>query len=394
MRSVLLVLGILWFALPRTASAQEPRARSGWAELLEPGREEAREHMEAGLWRLLDALGPRQPDMLDGEDWMLIEQALSRFDRARRFLADDPELAYYTAIALSRWRRTAREGGFEMRVDDAFAAWQRVREIAPDFMPARVSFEMAMIDTRRGDLEEATAEYESALQRGSPSTAVLMTRTYMPTQAEYDLALLFESPALETVHGNLAENLMLLGELREAVRHYQAAMVESRAPFSRVLNQWGLALAFERSGDHEQAIATARAAIAADPLAGDPRFERLHWEHGAFAALHHPDVFFEPGYEIQAYHALGYEAYAGMPDRFGGPRRYLDAALRSWRRYLVEGGTSSRFGAAARAEVERLEHAIGALPAERSSGGPAWPTRPPTPRWAPNGGPWLPIDGD
>ena len=394
MRSVL-VLSIVCSALvPRCACAQEARARSGWAELLEPGRQEAREHVEAGLGRLLDAVGPRQTDMLDGEDWMLIEQALSRFDRARRFLADDPELAYYTAIALSRWRRPAREGGFEMRVEDALAAWHRLREIAPDFMPARVSFEIAMMNSRRGELEEATAEYESALQRGSPSTAVLMTRTYMPTQAEYDLALLFVSPALETVHGNLAENRMLLGELGEAIRHYQAARLESLTPFSAVLNQWGLALAFERSGEHEQALATARAAISADPLAFDPRFERLQWEYGAFAALHHPDVFFEPGYEIQAYHALGYEAYAGMPDRLGSRRRYLDAALRSWRRYLVEGGTSSRFGAATRPEGARLEHAIEALPAEPRSGGPAWPTRPPAPRWAPNGGPWLPLDGD
>ncbi|HJL14091.1 MAG TPA: hypothetical protein RMH99_00475 [Sandaracinaceae bacterium LLY-WYZ-13_1] len=81
------------------------------------------------------------------------------------------------------------------------------------------------------------------------STATfLVERTYFPTRAEVHLAEMYMSNPRSTSHVNLAENVLLLGRLDDAVRHYRQGMELSRGPFGRTLMSWGLALALHSCG--------------------------------------------------------------------------------------------------------------------------------------------------
>lgn len=363
MRFVLTLLVGLVLAVP-TARSQTPESADApapmqgpWADSLTPHRRDARRLIRQGLFYLL--LGMGRGSELDDPPWVQIERALARFERARRIMPADIDLAYYTAHALSQWERPAADGGTELRIDEAIAAWHRVRALDADYMPARVAFNLATLHARRLELDQAVAEYEAALERDIPSGTWLMGRSYLPTRLETFLASMYQAIDPATTHGNLAENLMLQGDLDGAVEHYQAGLSSARFPMDRSLLEWGLALALYRNGEADAAMASALRAIEGDPLAGNDEFRRLHRQWGFFSVLHHPNVFFEPAYEIHAYHALGHEAYATHPD--ADTRRRLHRALSSWRRFLAEGGTSSRFAGHARAQIERLEAVIADL---------------------------------
>ncbi|MBX3275258.1 MAG: hypothetical protein KF729_33640 [Sandaracinaceae bacterium] len=356
MRRAALVLALVALGAPAPAVAQPRTHRTGWTDHLTPPSgdvtaRDARRFVRQGLFYLLSGLG--RGSSLDDAPWRNLERALVRFELARRVLPDDVDLAYYTAVALDRWERPAPEGGLERNVDDAIAAFERVRALDPDYAPARVAFALALLYARRGELATVAAEYERALALDVPEPAWLMHRTYLPHPFEERLAFLYAGVDRSLVHGNLAENHMLLGDLDAAVRHYRLAQSGARDPMSRALALFGLALAQHRAGDAEGALAAAREAIALDPLVDDPEHFEVQDRWGALAVLHHDAVFFEPACEIHAYHAVAYEAFATSRERFR--RAGLEAALTSWRSFLVEGGAASRFAAHARAEVARLE---------------------------------------
>ncbi|MCA9607341.1 MAG: tetratricopeptide repeat protein [Myxococcales bacterium] len=379
-------LGALLLTLalaPAVARAQAPTHHSAWSDYVTTPHDDvtaadARRFVRQGLTYLLLALSDRP--VYEDPAHRELDRALLRFERARRLLPDDVDLAYYTAIALDRWRRPAPEGGIEYRADEAIAAFERVRELDPDYLPARVAFSLALLHARRGELDRVNAEYERALALDVPEAAVLMGRSYLPSPFDLQLATLYMSIDPSLVHGNLAENHMLLGDLDEAIRHYQIALRTVQGPMSRTLMHWGLALAHHRAGTPEAAEAEARAAIEADPFANDPDHVRIQVRWGALAVLHHADVFFEPAYEIHAYQAVGYEAFATMAERHR--RVALEAALASWRRFLSEGGTTSRFAAHARAQVTRLERALADLPPAREVPLDGW-------QETTSPGPWL-----
>src|SRR5262249_44124521 len=126
---------------------------------------------------------------------------------------------------------------------------------------------------------------------------------------------------------------------------------------TRVLALWGLALALDRSGDHREAIASARLAIQGDPFAApspdDARFGIDREAHGPTALLHSRLVFFEPAYEIYGYDAIGWEALASEE---GGASRdeLLVRARRSWAAFLAGGGNAGIYGAHATAALARV----------------------------------------
>lgn len=350
----LLLLALALPLLPTTARAQE----GGWSEVFDPAERLGRRRMRQGLTKLVHGLTPGDPALGAAPRWVLLEQALVRFERARRVLPDDPELAYYTAYALTRWERPARDGGTEHRADEAIEQWRRVRALDPAFFPDRVAYELAMLHMRRQEFAEARAEYEAALRSALPPTVELEDRFYMPAATERALAFLFSGLDRANVHGNLAEVTMLTGDLRAAIEHYEAAIEQTEDPFTRALAQWGLALALDRSGDRDAALEVATRALRADPIdPNDPRFATLHRRHGAMSVLHLDFVFFEPIYELHAYEALGHEATARMDGAADRPG--LERALRSWRLFLAEGGTSSRFASVARRHLARLEAELG-----------------------------------
>lgn len=402
MRRLLGLLLVLAAAAPTTARAQprEAPAFSGpWADSLVPGRRAARRYVRQGLAFLVQALQGHQLEFEDPPH-VNIERALLRFERARAVMPDDVDLAYYTAVALTTYEAPATEGGIRRRVDEAIDAWERVRALDPDHMPARVAFHLASLHARRAGedgnrraLERVTAEYQRALDRDVPEATFLMGRSYNPTRAEFALAQMYMSIPRSTVHGNLAENLMLLGHLEESVDHYRRGLELSPSSFGRALSQWGLGLALHRSGDVQGGLGAALDAIQSDPLAGDPELDGLQRQWGAFAVLHHPGVFFEPSYEIRAYHAVGYEAFASHPG--ADEREALRHALRSWRTFLAEGGTASRHADHARAQVRRLEAQLDASdepPEDLDVPPPGQPTRRRRTRDDTSGA-WLPMGG-
>ncbi len=342
-------------------------------------------YRQEGLARLLQSFLPDHPELGDTAPYLLVEQALIRFERARRLLPDDAELAYLTAVALSRYRRPAQDGGTEHRDEEAMDAWRRVRRLDPTLHAGRVAFEIAALHMRRHEFAEARAEYEAALEHAVPPTLELMDRFYLPTGAERQLAYLFAPIQPVSVHGNLAEAAMLTGDLAGALEHYRAALEASDRPDTRVLALWGLALASDRSGAHDDALRFAHRAIQEDPLAGHSQHMDLSRRHGPFAILHFDGVYFEPRCEIHAYEALGHEALARAPGA-AADAQALRRALVAWRLFLAEGGNASRFAPAARRHVARLEAEVEPRPSEparprrrapRERPAPARPTRAP-----------------
>lgn len=364
---------------PPCASAQAPaRGPSPWRDVFEPERRLGLMYRQEGLARLVQSFLPDRPDLGDTQPYLLVEQALIRFERARRHLPDDAELAYFTAVALSNYRRPAQDGGTEHRDEEAMDAWRRVRRLDPSLHAGRVAFELAALHMRRHEFAEARAEYEAALQHAVPGAVEVMDRFYLSTGAERQLAYLFTPIQPVSVHGNLAEAAMLVGDLDDALEHYRAALEASDRPDTRVLALWGLALASDRSGAHEDALRFAQRAIQEDPLAGHPRYMDLSRRHGPFAILHFDGVFFEPRCELHAYEALGHEALARAPGA-ASDAEALRRALVAWRLFLAEGGNASRFAASARRHVARLEAEVEPPAAEP----PRRPRRAPRERPAP-----------
>lgn len=355
-----LAVAILLFSARAMAQIEAERdPRAGWREIADPERRIGRLFLREGLRRLLDAMNGQDPELGDAHESLVYDQALLRFDRARRSLPDDPELAYYTAVALTNYQRPGEDGGVERRVDEAIDAWHRLRAIDPSFAAAQTAFHLGALHMQRQEFALARAEYEAALRAVVPPPVELFDYSWLrPAPSEEMIERLWASPPATLIHGNLAEAAMLIGDLDTAIAHYRATVNDAGAdPLARVLALWGLALALDRDGAHEEAVRAAGDAIAQDPIRGVPGLEHLVQRHGVLAALHYPTVFFEPRCEIHAYEALGHEALARGE---GGDRAELRRAQRSWRLFLAEGGSTTRYAPIARAHVDRLEREFGA----------------------------------
>jgi tetratricopeptide (TPR) repeat protein len=349
------LLAIVIFFAPIHASAQleaERDPRAGWPEIVDPDRRVGRLFMREGLRRLLFAMGEENPELGDPPRHLMIEQALLRFERAARSIPDDAELAHYTAFALTEWSRPGEDGGEERRTDEAIDAWHRLRAIDPSYAAAQAAFHLGVLHMQRQEFELARAEYEAALTAVVPPAVDLTEGSWRPTQSERALQAIFASPSLPQVHSNLAEAAMLIGDLDAAVTHFRATVRSAGSNvLAHVLALWGLALALDRHGSHDEALRRAHDAIEQDPVQGVPAYTALSERHGPFAVMRLPGVFFEPRCEIHAYEALGHEAMARDE---GLDVEELRLALRSWRFFLAEGGSSTRYAAIARAHVERL----------------------------------------
>lgn len=110
-----------------------------------------------------------------------------------------------------------------------------------------------------------------------------------------------EEPKRLTPMLNLSEVEMHLGNLKESISGYQEALrMAARLPTNSTtpLAQWGLAVAYDRSGDR---IAAEREAKGAVEIERSMRITDL---------LHSDGVFFYPAYEVLYYDGLGAVARA------------------------------------------------------------------------------------
>lgn len=214
------------------------------------------------------------------------ENAIARLELARSLTPDDLEVAYALARAMGLWERPEHGCAMSRRDAETLALWQRVRALDPTFEPESVGSELALAQTRLGDVDAALSEYE----------ALVELTAHAPRAAQL-------------AHGNLAELLMMKGEALEAVTHYEEAARLARElddGGALALAEFGLAAALDRLGERAQALTVARAAV-------DRSDDSLR-------ALRNDSVFFVPAYEVHFYEALGQES------RADGTRAPLPAA--------------------------------------------------------------------
>lgn len=112
-------------------------------------------------------------------------------------------------------------------------------------------------------------------------------------------------PERGTANLNLAEAQMHLGNMKEAIEGYREAMrIAQRFPYRNLapLAMWGLAVAYDRSGDPMAADKEALAVVG------------MQRSSGMVGLLRSRSVFFYPDYEINWYDAIGAAAQARRPN--------------------------------------------------------------------------------
>jgi len=284
-------------AMPAAAQPSEgvqaPASAPFWRAARNPDQRRAETLVRQGRAQLYPAMGL---SMLAGPDATshrraAVENAITRFELARKLLPRDPEVLFMTAKALALWERRSSGGRIEKRSREAILRFEELRKVDPSYEAFQVAFELGILYTLEGAPARAAAEYERAL------------------------ALRIDEGSPSTVLSNLAEVTMMAGDLERAVSLYERAVVEGNGD-ERILSRWGLAVALDRLGEHSEANAQAERAIRDDqrPL----------------GALRQSGVFFVPPYEAYYYEGLGLLALA--LERAGGKaqiRRVVDGSTRA-----------------------------------------------------------------
>jgi tetratricopeptide (TPR) repeat protein len=245
-----------------------------WRRAREPEAARAEALIRQGRALLVPAL---RVSFLLGKDASIqrrvgIENALSRFERARELTPNDPELLFLTGRALAAWQREAG-GHAEHKSAEAIESFLALRAIDPWYEAETVAFELGILYTREARFREARAEYERALR--------------LKLEVDGDSAVL----------GNLAEVTMLAGDLEQAVRLYERAVAEGSSD-QRLLSLWGLAVALDRLGERARALESAQEALRSD-------------QH-PMQVLDQGGVFFVPPHERFYYRGLGFAALAQL----------------------------------------------------------------------------------
>jgi len=350
------------------APLTDGRARIGersFDDLGRPERREARLLLRDGLRLLLAALASEPGAAIEPDSQVQLEQALERFDRAMRVLPDDPELGFYRGVALARFVREEAGGRRARRTEEAIAELERVRALAPDYEPASIAWELALLHARVNEHGLAADEYErvrATTRRASVPIPPISSR-------EEVLLALFHPPPIALVALNQAEVEMLAGRLAAARGHYdEAVSLSERGSIESALALFGRALVEERAGGHLEALDTAPEATTAwTRNALDRVAAEVVARHGPLAALHHPGVSFEPRWEIHAYEALAHEARARaarasrLPESGELAATEDERALRSLRAFFAVGGEASPHADAAREALARLERQVAGL---------------------------------
>lgn len=291
---------------------------------------------------------------------VLLEQAITRYESIAELFPDDATLWVELGMARASFRRTDVDGRSLDRVDEAIEALEHARTLDPEVAEITVAETLAELRTRRRDFQGAAAEWQRLWDAREEAGPLFEEQSLALPIARRELLLYVlvgaTTVSATTLLSNWAEMRMLSGDAAGAIEQYRSAVaLASPRSLSAALGLWGLALAEERAGAHEDALETALRAMDADR-------ERLRASDAAgpgvasqdFAALHAPSVFFEPPCEIHAYEALGHEALATRAATDEGRVAEWTLALRSTRYFLAEGGRASIYAEAAHDAERRL----------------------------------------
>lgn len=255
-------------------------------------------------------------DLLARSDGLKI--VIERIERVQRLAPRDPEISFFLAYANGHLA-DAESTNQEAR-NEALRWLLTTRSVAPTYEPESVAFEFGIAYTRLRRFSEAIAEYRRALAE---------------TLDERDTM---------TIEANLAEVLMLSGDLEQAVTHYrEAARLAPLRGVSAALALWGLAIALDRAGN---ALEAREIAWKAYDLGGN-----------SFDPLTDDGVFFEPACELFYYQALGHEAratYGGENER----QAARESALESWTQFITEAAPDNPFRERAITHAHEIERQI------------------------------------
>lgn len=248
---------------------------SFWRALTRPDEARAEQLVQQGRARLYPGLGLGL-GMLFGTDLaeqrrLSVESALVRFARAVKLAPKQRDARLFYAKALSLWEDRAPDGTPLSKTTEAIEQLEALRALDPAYEAQTVAFELGVLHTRGGDFKRAIAEYSRALRERS--------------EDDRDTTLL----------GNLAEVTMLGGDLSSALSLYERATSLGEGS-DRLLALWGSAVALDRLGESQRALAQARRALDEDRI--------------PLAVLRQSGVFFVPAHELFYYEGLGNLALA------------------------------------------------------------------------------------
>jgi tetratricopeptide (TPR) repeat protein len=312
---------IMVVAAASTAAAQDDE-RGFWRSVREPGHARAMHLARQGSY-LLGEWGSRRKENVGGpfELHAILEGAIERLALAHRLAPTDPMMVYLHAEAVSMWEQPGQHAGARMD-DEALELFLELRALDPNFNPSNVAANIADIHTRAHRFAEAAAEYRRAI-------GFAIAPDPLPWS-------------------NLGEVTMLAGDLEAAVRYYERAMAIAEEirrgaalPLSELaaaLPLFGLSVALDRLGEHQRALEVAEDAT-------DATSEGM-------AILRSNGVYFEPAYEIHYYEGLAHRAQAQSESDPRTRQSAWAASQESFRRFLAEGGTASRWASLAERHAE------------------------------------------
>jgi tetratricopeptide (TPR) repeat protein len=238
----------------------------------------------------------------------LSDSAVAAFRSASRIDPSSPEPYYYLALMLIETRLECRDiCGFDPKIAaEALEAMDNFEARAPldprvgNMMTRRAIYHTRLAGEAKGDaakhhLESALDAYRSTIER-------------------------YTSPRLNTevVFGNMAETLMMLGDVESAIEYYRQAL-RTRPSTSITL---GLAVALDRDERGTEARALLRE-LGADAI--------VDWE----AVVNEGDIFYVPEGEVEYYRGLinesfgNYEAAAANYSTFIATRAHPQFAARA-----------------------------------------------------------------
>jgi tetratricopeptide (TPR) repeat protein len=234
------------------------------------------------------------------------ERALAAYENALVLRPNDPDLHYAAGGLICEYVYDYYGQDLHLRHkrdelgNRAITHWQTFERLSPKD-PRRVNFVLSLGVSQQQPFGGAPQLVRWPFQfcRSIIYTKMGGDENYTRALDDYDYLLavnprdLTDAPFIALLLTNSAEILMALGRLDEAIERYREALDYEGEP----LHYYGLAVALDRAGLGESALAAMRAGVEKEPS-----------DQAALASLSRPSVFFIPPGDIDYYLGLGHLA--------------------------------------------------------------------------------------